>query len=55
MDKKQKIHCTVESCAFNNCNKKSCELDQIMVSPCKNGTSGTPDDESMCNSYKQKN
>ncbi len=48
---KQKINCTVESCKYNNSEKKMCELHQIVVSP-------LPDcdtkkcDESMCSSYE---
>ncbi len=53
MDKNQKINCTVNSCAFNDTNRKICELDTIIVEPCKNCNNGNPADESMCGSYKQ--
>lgn len=51
MEKKQRINCTVHSCAYNNQKKCVCELDDIIVAPCKNCNSGNPEDESMCGSY----
>ena len=52
MDKKQKINCKVKSCAYNDTQKNSCELNKITVEPCANGNNGNPEDESMCGSYK---
>lgn len=52
MDKIQKINCKVNSCAFNNTEKNMCELDGIMVQPCKKCSNGKPEDESMCGNYK---
>jgi len=54
-DKKQKINCTVESCKYNDCNQNLCELKQIEVQACSNCSNGTPEDESMCGSYRSKN
>lgn len=56
MDKNhnQKIKCTVESCSFNNCDNNLCELNQIEVKACPGCSNGTPQDESMCGSYKCK-
>lgn len=51
MEKKQKINCTVNSCAFNNTENKLCELEAIMVQPCNNCNNGNPAEESMCASY----
>lgn len=51
----QKINCTVESCEYNNCDNKKCELHQINVRACKGGATGNPEDESMCGSYKVRN
>jgi P pilus assembly chaperone PapD len=53
MDNKQKINCTVESCKYNNQNKKICELNAIMVTPKQNVNSENPD-ESECSSYECK-
>ena len=52
MERNQKINCTVHSCAFNNTDKQVCELDGIIVEPCKNCSNGNPADESMCGSYE---
>lgn len=52
MDKNQKINCNVKSCAFNDTEKCICELDGIVVEPCKNCHNGNPADESMCGSYE---
>ena len=51
MDGKQKINCTVESCKYNNANKKQCNLNSIMVAPTMKNSSREPD-ESMCSSYE---
>lgn len=48
----QKINCTVGSCLYNNENKNLCELKQINVNPCFNCSTGQPETESMCGSYK---
>ena len=53
-DYTQKIKCTVESCSFNNCNNNLCELNQIEVKACQGCSTGIPEDESMCGSYKCK-
>lgn len=50
----QRINCTVESCLYNNCHSNECELKQIEVSACPGCSNGTPEDESMCGSYKCK-
>lgn len=54
MDKKQKINCTVESCAYNNSNEQKCQLEAINVEPCYDTDSGNPEDESMCGSFEAK-
>ena len=56
MDKSynQKIKCTVESCSFNNFDNNLCQLNQIEVKACPGCFSRTPQDESMCGSYKCK-
>ncbi len=53
MDKNQTINCRVKSCTFNDTQKHICELDNIIVQPCKNCSNGNPEDESMCGSYEQ--
>lgn len=50
----QKINCTVESCKFNDCFNKICELKQIEIMACPNCQTGSPNEESMCGSYKNK-
>jgi len=55
MGKIQKINCTVNSCAFNNKNHHICELNEIKVAPCPECNNGKAQDESMCDSYKQRN
>ena len=50
----QTINCTVESCEYNNYNNKMCELKQIEVKACQNCQTGSPEEESMCGSYKCK-
>ncbi len=52
MDGKQIINCTVRSCEYNNKVTKKCELNDIIVTPCKNCNNGNPEDESMCGSYR---
>ena len=54
MDKKQKINCTVGSCAYNCTNNQECELESIVVEPCSDCNNGNPEDESMCGNYKVK-
>lgn len=51
MDKRQKINCTVQSCKYNNGQKKLCELDAIIVTPKENIQTANPD-ESECSSYE---
>ena len=51
-DRNQKIMCTVESCEYNNCQDKMCELKQIEVQACPGCNSGIAKDESMCGSYR---
>jgi len=53
MDKNQTINCTVNSCAYNNPQNHICQLQNIVVEPCKNCHNGNPEDESMCGSYEQ--
>lgn len=49
----QRINCTVYSCKHNQKNQ-TCSLPEINVCSCENCSSGLPDDESMCASYKSK-
>lgn len=51
MEGNQKIHCTVESCMYNNNQEKMCVLDAIQVTPIQNKKTMKPD-ESMCASYE---
>ena len=51
MEGKQKIRCTVESCAYNDDNSKMCMLESIQVTPMQNCETKKPD-ESMCASYE---
>lgn len=51
MEGKQKIHCTVETCKYNDYGKKLCELQAIQVSPMQDCHTKMPD-ESMCASYE---
>lgn len=53
MDKNQTINCKVNSCAYNNPQNHICQLQNIVVEPCKNCHNGNPEDESMCGSYEQ--
>lgn len=50
----QKINCTVSSCMYNDYHLKECELEQIEVSACQGCSNGTPEEESMCSSYKSR-
>lgn len=54
MDKNQKINCTVGSCQYNDTETQKCSLKEIVVEPCIGGTTGTPEDESMCGSYENR-
>lgn len=54
MENRQKIHCTVGSCKYNNAQDKKCILEAIMVTPTQNNSS-KKDDESMCSSYENNN
>lgn len=54
MDKNQKINCSVHSCAFNNKKEQICELNEIKVAPCSECNNGKAEDESMCDSYRQR-
>lgn len=51
MEGKQKIHCTVETCVYNDNNNKMCVLESIQVAPVQDMNTKTPD-ESMCASYE---
>ena len=46
MESKQKIHCTVQSCKYNNQQDRKCILEAIMVTPTPN-ISSKKEDESM--------
>ena len=48
---KQAIHCDVKSCRHNTSNNY-CALQAISVAACQNGSTGNPQDESMCASYE---
>ena len=54
MDNKQKIHCTVGSCKYNENDENMCSLSAIMVTPTQNNSSKKAD-ESMCSSYEHHN
>ncbi len=54
MEGNQKIHCTVESCKFNNGQQNMCTLKAIKVAPMEDCETQTPD-ESMCSSYEYQN
>jgi hypothetical protein len=51
MEGKQKIHCTVETCLYNNEDKNVCMLEAIQVAPIQDCETKKPD-ESMCASYE---
>ncbi|MGI6238671.1 MAG: DUF1540 domain-containing protein [Christensenellales bacterium] len=46
------IRCRVKSCEYHCGNADYCALTAIQVEPAANGASGTPQDESMCGSYR---
>ena len=46
------IRCSVESCAYHCGEQDYCSLRSIHVDACPNGSTGKPEDESMCGSYK---
>ncbi len=50
MEGNQKIHCTVETCKYNERNQNLCKLQAIQVEPTKNCKTKQAD-ESMCSSY----
>ena len=51
MDKNQKINCSVETCVYQDNEKRACTLKAIHVKPTTNcETQDT--DESMCGSYE---
>lgn len=52
--KNQTINCTVTSCKYNSNQKQLCQLDTIIVSPCKNCNTAKTD-ESQCSSYECNN
>ena len=52
MEKKQLINCGVCSCQFCDEENQRCKLTSIEIRPCSNNSSGNPEDESMCGSYK---
>ena len=54
MNKNQKINCSVKSCIFNNETSHLCELEEIKVCACPGCNTGKAEDESMCESYKNK-
>jgi hypothetical protein len=51
----QKINCSVTSCMYNALDENECTLKAIQVCPCSTITSGTPQDETCCASYKDTN
>ena len=51
MNGNQKIHCTVETCKYNNEKNNICTLQAIQVTP-KQSCSTKKPDESMCSSYE---
>ena len=50
MEGNQKIHCTVETCRYNENGQNLCKLQAIKVEPTKNCNTKQPE-ESMCSSY----
>ena len=50
MEGNQKIHCTVETCKYNEKNQNLCKLQAIQVEPTKNCDTKKAD-ESMCSNY----
>ena len=51
MEGKQKIHCTVESCIYNDDDSNMCMLESIQVAPIQDCET-KKSDESMCASYE---
>ena len=51
MEENQKINCTVESCVYQDPEKRRCTLQSINVMPTTDNTTGETD-ESMCGSYE---
>ena len=51
MKYEQKINCSVGSCKFNDMQKQTCTLQQIIVEPVT-GKNTSNKDESMCGSYE---
>lgn len=54
MEKNQRIRCNVSSCKYNNEISELCELEEIKVAACKGCNNGKAEDESMCDSYRNK-
>ena len=54
MENRQKIHCTVENCKYNNNHDNKCILESIMVTPTDNNST-KKEDESMCSNYENCN
>ena len=50
MEGNQKIHCTVETCKYNEKSENLCKLQAIQVAPTENCKTKKAD-ESMCSSY----
>ncbi len=48
---KQAIHCNVKSCTHHAA-QDYCALQAISVAACSQGSTGKPEDESMCASYE---
>jgi hypothetical protein len=48
---KQAIHCNVESCRHHG-DGDYCALSSISVAACQGGSTGKPEEESMCASYE---
>jgi hypothetical protein len=48
---KQSVLCNVKSCRHNSDGSK-CALNAISVAACASGSTGKPQDESMCASYE---
>ena len=51
MEENQKINCTVESCVYQDREKRRCTLQAINVMPTTDTTTRETD-ESMCGSYE---
>ncbi len=50
---KQTIGCEVSSCRFNSSGSE-CTLSKIEVMPVRGGSGGSPENESLCASYRVK-